>query len=226
MLIQFGSIVSDARGKLGGSVFSKNAFGANAFSFQKQVVRRFNASQVRRSRFGYFAQRWKALTQAQRDSWIAAALTVTFTNRFGVAYNPTGFSLFQSCSINRYNAGGANFTTAPAMTYPDPLPSLSLLWVSNVPLLFVDFAAAYDGTNNPVSVFASQRFSDGRAFTNRTLLFLKLSTGVLAGATDYSTEYDNAFGQMAGNNSTTVKVVPVRLSSGLAGTPTYITQIG
>jgi len=223
MLIQFGSLVSDARGKISGSVFSKNYFGANAFSFQKQTVRRTTSQQIVRSSFSEQSAAWKLLTQVQRDSWTAAGLTINFTDRFGNPYNPTGFELYVSHRINMLLIGATPATTAPAMSYPLAFPAGGTTYNQGAVTYDWNGIAAYDTTTNPCVLYSTNTFSYGRQLPQAT--FKKFMV-VNAGSTDLFNMY-TAYNAMFGDQITfqwlTVKIVPINATSGLRGTPIFET---
>ena len=103
-LIKLGAFVTEVSGKIGGTIFSKNKGGAYA---KNRVVpsnpqTTFQANV--RAFFAQIAKKWKTLTQAQRDSWSAAALTVTKINRLGDTIKLSGSQLYQERSLNLYNA--------------------------------------------------------------------------------------------------------------------------
>ena len=72
--ILFGNIVSEARGKLGGVVFSRNTSGAYARQKVSPVQPRTPAQLNQRSRLTAVSKVWETLTQNQREAWKAFSL--------------------------------------------------------------------------------------------------------------------------------------------------------
>lgn len=111
-------MMTDARGKLGGQVFSKNRSGA----IVRTKVSPVNPQSVSQSRvrniFGSLSSAWRNLAEVDRLAWIAQATTTVKTNIFGDNYNTTGKNLFVSLNSNLGTCG------LPAILTPaEPQPT-------------------------------------------------------------------------------------------------------
>ena len=111
--IKFGMMMTDARGKLGGQVFSKNRGGAYIRTKVTPSNPRSTFQQAIRSLLSTFSQQWSALTEAQRASWNGAVANWSKTDIFGDIKNPTGKNLFVRLNNKAVNAGYASMTDAP-----------------------------------------------------------------------------------------------------------------
>lgn len=111
--IKFGMMMTDARGKLGGQVFSKNRSGA----YVRTKVSPVNAQTARqtfvRSLLSSISQAWSGLTQEVRAGFDGAVAQWSTTDVFGDIKNPTGKNLFTRLNINLVNAGLAQITDVP-----------------------------------------------------------------------------------------------------------------
>lgn len=94
--IKFGMMMTDARGKLGGQVFSKNRSGAYVRTKVTPVNPRTTDQQANRSLLGSLSANWSGLTEAQRNAWNGAVESWQRTNVFGDLTKPTGKNLFTS----------------------------------------------------------------------------------------------------------------------------------
>lgn len=112
--IKFGMMMTDARGKLGGQVFSKNRSGAYVRTKVTPVNPQTTAQQANRSLLGTLSALWSALTEAQRDAWNSAVEQWQKTNVFGDLSKPTGKNLFTG--LNKVLL--ANFPAADYMVLP------------------------------------------------------------------------------------------------------------
>ena len=92
--IKFGMMMTDARGKLGGQVFSKNRSGAYVRTKVTPVNPQTADQQVNRSLLGQLSSAWSSLTDSQRNSWNGAVEQWQKTNVFGDLTKPTGKNLF------------------------------------------------------------------------------------------------------------------------------------
>lgn len=118
--IAFGVVVSEARGKVGGGVFTKTRSGSvlrrraiptNPQSALQTAVRAILAS---------VAAMWRTLTDAQRDAWDAAASAITRRQSVsGQSYSPTGFNYFTELSAKflHITPAGTVPTDPPASPY-------------------------------------------------------------------------------------------------------------
>lgn len=111
--IKFGMMMTDARGKLGGQVFSKNRGGA----YVRTKVTPKNAKTARqmaiRSLLSAISQRWSALTAPQRASFNGAVDQFATTDIFGDSRNPSGKTLFTKLNLNLENSLQPAIVLAP-----------------------------------------------------------------------------------------------------------------
>lgn len=101
--IKFGMMMTDARGKLGGQVFSKNRSGAYVRTKVTPVNPRTSAQQTNRSLLGQLSSAWSGLTEEQIRAWNKQVNEWQKTNVFGDLQKPTGKNLFTSLNKNRLN---------------------------------------------------------------------------------------------------------------------------
>jgi hypothetical protein len=93
--VKLGGGVTDIRGSIGGTTFSRGPAGAYARQRVKPVNPCTQLQVARRARVSYLAAAWtNVLDQADRNTWIARAQAMTFLNKVGDAVNITGLSLF------------------------------------------------------------------------------------------------------------------------------------
>lgn len=112
--IKFGMMMTDARGKLGGQVFSKNNAGAYVRTKVTPVNPRTSFQQAGRQLLGVISQSWSTLTIDQRESYNKAVSDWARTDIFGDLKNPTGKNLFTRLNKNAISAGFSLVLTAPA----------------------------------------------------------------------------------------------------------------
>lgn len=105
MKIKFGAFVVDGRGKIGGTVFSRNKGGAFARNKVTPVNPNTLAQQAIRNVFGFVSGAWRGLTQAQRNAWNEAVNQWTTTDVFADVLVPSGKALFQRLNTVLYNIG-------------------------------------------------------------------------------------------------------------------------
>lgn len=99
--IKFGLIVTDARGKLGGHVFTKTIGGPTLRTLAVPANPQTAAQMQARTRFGDLSRAWNALSDAQQEGWIGGAKAISKTNTVGNDYRMSGKNLFISANTNR-----------------------------------------------------------------------------------------------------------------------------
>lgn len=125
--ILFGNIVADARGSIGGVVYSRNTFGA----YTRQKVTPVNpntpAQTAQRARFANAANDWvQTLTEAQRQTWDQYASAVPIGDIFGNSVARTGFNMYIRQHTLLALVGGTPATTAPAVNAQAPITTATL----------------------------------------------------------------------------------------------------
>lgn len=125
-----GPMVSDARGSVGGVVFSRGRGGAyvrgrvtptNPASTRRSLVRQTLAS---------LAQRWgSTLTEAQREGWGLYAAGTPAINRVGQTFYPSGFNRYVAGNSLLIDSPGGAIVDDPPMT-PGLGPAAEAAWSS------------------------------------------------------------------------------------------------
>ena len=144
--------MTDARGKLGGQVFSKTRSGSVIRTKVTPVNPQTSAQSVARALFGRISQRWRVLTDVQRNAWASAAEEAAKTNVFGDQYFSSGKNFFQELNGNILNATGGSvaiFDTPPLQT-PPPIRTL--------------IAATFSLTNQVIALDLSGALGSATAF--------------------------------------------------------------
>ena len=119
--------MTDARGKSGGQVASKNKAGA----YIRRISMPSNPStveqQTARAAFSAVASAWSDLDEDERNSWNAYASTRDFVNVWGEAYKGSGKQAFQSCNSALLNIGKTIRTQVPVRPAPAAIIMTSLV---------------------------------------------------------------------------------------------------
>jgi hypothetical protein len=115
-------LISDARKKLGSTIYARNRAGLTARAYVKPAQPRTPEQVSQRTNFASFATQWGTITQADRVSWNSLASTVLFTDTLGHRYHPTGYNLFIGCNRNLSYIGAAQLNTAPSTWVLPPAP--------------------------------------------------------------------------------------------------------
>jgi hypothetical protein len=98
--IKLSAIVSAARGKVGGNVFSANKAGAFVRTYVKPTNRNTTAQQYVRNLFGTLSSAWRNLTSDVRLQWNNMAVHYPYMNRLGDMSTYTGQQLYNKLQGN------------------------------------------------------------------------------------------------------------------------------
>ena len=124
--IKFGMMMTDARGKLGGHVFTKAKSGATIRTKVTPLNPKTSAQSEARSALSANSQAWRTLTENQRLAWNSAAQEVSKTNAFGDTYFPSGKNYFTAVNNNLRNVGGLVILDPPALVEMPGLTSVEI----------------------------------------------------------------------------------------------------
>lgn len=190
--VKFGMMMTDARGKLGGQVFSKNRAG----SFVRTKVTPANpntqAQSQARALFSSISQQWSSLTQQVRDSFDAAVQDWARTDIFGDLRNPTGKNLFQRLNNQAQAAGLAPVVTLPAkLEMPDAIINQGGFAIGAGEL---SFQGVDTNASTQVVVFATGPLSAGTKSAKNRLRQIYAKAGDSYSETDAYTAYVAKFG--------------------------------
>lgn len=220
--VKFGMMMTDASGKLGGQVFSKNRSGSYVRTKVTPSNPQTPAQQQIRATLGAISSAWSGLTDAQRASWNGAVNDWKKTDIFGDLKNPTGKNLFTSLNINLVSVGEDQILLAPEKQ-EIPFLNVSLVQIdlsdTNIDVIF-----SGDLTGYYVTVSATPPLSAGTSFYKGKF---REVFGFTAGTIDGGVLYDQyllKFGPVAvGQNiAFSFKVIG---TNGQAGVPEVVKAI-
>lgn len=161
-LIKFGMMMTDARGKLGGHVFTKTRNGATIRTKVTPTNPQTVAQQLARSIFGLVSAAWRTLSEGDRLAWNSAVSAYSRTNIFGDSYLPSGKNLFVQINSNLLNAG-LNFISVPEIPADNPQFIVTSMVVDTaVETIDSVFSSAVPGVGFTKVLEATRPFSPGR----------------------------------------------------------------
>lgn len=111
--VKYGEMIADIRGKINGTVHSKNRSGAYMRNKTSPVNPQSASQSGVRNSFATFAQGWRSLTAAQRAAWTSAVDAFQKTNVFGDNFKLTGANLYMSLNRVIATIAGTAITSPP-----------------------------------------------------------------------------------------------------------------
>jgi len=190
--IKFGMMMTDARGKLGGQVFSKNRSGSYIRTKVTPTNPQTAYQTAVRAIFALISAAWSALTAAERATWNGAVGDWSTTDVFGDLKNPSGKNLHQRLNQNLQNVGQAVITSAPAKTtLPEGVATESVFEIGETSL---DITGKSVTAGAFVQIFATPQMSAGTTFVKNKLRQIYASATDGYSATDAYAAYVAKFG--------------------------------
>ena len=216
--------IVDGRGKINGTVLSKNRGGAYARVKVTPSNPRSQAQMFVRSNLAFLAQKWKTLTQQERDSWGGAVSNYTRTDVFGDIKTPTGYNLFMRINTALRDASTQLFFNIPA-------PAVEVVGVQDIDVQGSELPGIYniavdfdpDATGNGyLLIDASPQLSAGvstagsryKRIANEEVLDFSDSFDV----DNFTGKYADVFGSLTSGSKVFVRVT-VMMSNGQRGVP-------
>lgn len=197
--IKFGMMMTDARGKLGGQVFSRNKGGAYVRTKVTPTNPQTPDQQSKRALFGSISQGWSGLTENERQAWRGAVEEWKGTDIFGDLLAPTGKELFQRLN-NQAQVVGFD-----AITYPPTKLELPVEIASSVVFSEGGNTITINGksisTTARLALFATPPLSEGTKFVKNKLRLIDNPVSNVYSPTDAADAYFTKYGQaLAGSN--------------------------
>lgn len=218
--IKFGMFMTDARGKVGGQVFSKNRSGA----YVKNKSTPTNGQTLRqtfiRQLLGAISQAWSALSISNRASFNNAVESWSKTDIFGDARNPTGKNLFTALNLNLVNSGQAQIISAPEKV---EMPVLSVTSVTNSGTMLT-VVADDDLTEGQVIVMATAPQTQGTSYFKGKFRQIGVIAGTAIDAANITSLYVAKFGSFASGDNIAFEF-RVILDNGQAGVPVIVKAV-
>lgn len=192
-------MMTDARGKLGGQVFSKNRAGAYVRTKVTPSNPRTADQMAGRGILGSLSASWSGLTDLQRRAWNNAVSDWERTDIFGDSRKPTGKNLFTGLNKEIEQSGGTRILVPPTkVVIPELAPLVPVidvasdtlsLGITTVPVGFV------------LQVSATAPLSQGTSFVKDKLRVIGYApAGAITPATLFN-DYSDKFGvPTAGSN--------------------------
>lgn len=194
MKVKYSALVSDMRGKLNGSVASKNRYG----SYLRNKITPSNpqtAAQVaQRSLLAKFASLWRGLTEAQREAWNGAVSGYTKSNIFGDTVTPSGSVLFNQLNMNIATVAGSQLTLPPLPLGVTPISTLTVESTVATETLNLTITPEVIPANHVVVVEATAPMSPGIYNANNRFRIIAVNPDLVAGVADIFDDYEAKFG--------------------------------
>ena len=215
--VKYTAIVADMRGKLNGSVFSKNRGGAYvrtkvtpsnpSTTFQNQV----------RDRLATFAQAFRALTAAQIAAWNSAVSSFTKTDIFGDIKNPSGINLYVKLNSNLDRVSVADIAIPPLPEGVENVITASAVADESAQTVVITFTPTPVPADTAFVIRATKQVSPGRSFLKNLLTDIQVVDAAGASPTAITALYLAKYGTLVAGQKIGFEMVPINKVTGQAG---------
>jgi hypothetical protein len=220
--IMFGSLATDARGKIAGIVYSKNAAGA----YVRQKVSPTQSLTARRGlvreRVTNLSKYWSmTLTPAQVLAWNAFAKNNPVSDVFGRSQTLSGIQTFVRLNAVIANVGGSQIDDPPTSLTITGITTLTASAAAGTPSFSLVYAPTPLETNAVLNVFASQQLPTGRTFTKPFLRWIFNSATAAASPANILSAYTAKFGALVAGATIGIRANVVDDTTGAQTTGLY-----
>ena len=197
--IKFGMMMTDASGKLGGHVFSKNRGGSYIRTKVTPSNPQSSAQMTVRGIFASISSGWSSLTESARNSYRNFVADYAKTDIFGDLRNPSGKSLYQRLNQNLAISGQALLAQCVA---PSEVPFANMVSaICSIAGATFNIETSGDTTGSKVVVWATPSLSQGKKFVKNSLRQISVVNGAEGLETNVFVDYVAKFGApIAGAN--------------------------
>lgn len=114
-LFQFGEVITDLRGSIGGTTFTRNRYGPIMKKKDGKINKHTSTRSVQKTLISTLAHRWKnTLDETQRTSWKYYALNTDMFNSVGGKYHMSGYQAFLRANLPVLRVDGTPHDSGPA----------------------------------------------------------------------------------------------------------------
>lgn len=191
--IKLTAMVAEIRGKLNGTVFSRNSSGAYVRNKVTPVNPNTSFQSNVRADFTTVAQAWRDLTEAQRNAWNQGVVAFSHTDVFGDNVPLSGFNLHQALNLNLLAVGAAVITSPPLPGAVFNFTSASLAADFTLQTMTITYAPVIPAATS-VLVKATAALSAGKNFVKSELRQIDVILAADVSPFSIETEYIAKFG--------------------------------
>lgn len=214
-----GAIISEIRGTIASTTFSKNAAGAIIRNRVVPINRNSTAQSNQRQVFSNISSAWRGLTEAQRNSWIAAAPDFPYQDSLGQTKFLSGAQLYEKLNLNLAVIGEASISDAPPQT---SFPAMTL---GTITATAASLSAVFTPSPVPAGMtavfYATRPLSAGKSFVNKSdFKFIQTEAAAGISPVDLFAAYTAAVSSLTGQAGKKVFVEYrlIEVASGIAST--------
>lgn len=223
--IKFTAFLAEARGKVAGTVFSKNR-GGNYVRTKVTPVNPQSTSQVaQRNRLTSFAQNFRSLTSAQILAWNTAVANFQSTDIFGDIKTPAGINLYNRLNMNLDLAGQAPISSPPVPQGADPVVITGVTADVSSSLFTIASALAAVPAGHTLIIEATNLVSPGKSFVKSEFRVISTAAAAATFPILAGTAWIAKFGSLVAGQKVFCRVKTVNNATGEASGYSQVSTI-
>lgn len=191
--VKYGEMIADMRGKINGTVHSKNRAGNYMRNKTSPVNPQTTAQALVRSRFTTLAQGWRGLAVGERTAWNSVVGNFARSNQFGDMKNMSGENLYIGINRNIQTVGGVVITTPPLPAAVTGLLTMSLVADVSDAWIKITYTPAIPASGT-VMIFATAPVSAGVTFVKNRYRYITNMLTADASPFAVTAAYETKFG--------------------------------
>lgn len=191
-----GPTVGAVSGSIGGTTYSRNRYGAYMRTRAKPVVSTTSEAMNAKGRLGAASEGWRALTDAQRLSWVTYAQTNPAIGSLGNQQILTGHAALVQLNTRLARAADSALSDPPVSSAPTALATLSATYDIGVGTSQINFTATPLGADDRLWVNYAVVDSVGINYIENLLKLCTVTAKAQATAYDYQSDVEARFGTL------------------------------
>jgi hypothetical protein len=220
MKVKFGSIVTDGRRKLGGTVYSRNHWGNFARTLVTPANPQTSYQQTQRNDVLSLVGSYNALTETQKNLWADETGNYPRTDVFGDTYYMTAQTLFISLNHNLFLCGESPLTVPVSKHIPTDDLNFELAADTFTSSLELNFHSAPIDTNAETLFYATDVISPGINFVSSKYRLIHHDDITGLTSIDIYHEWNTRFGSsLVAGQKIFIKVLQIDRNCGCAAIP-------
>lgn len=216
MKVNFGMMLVDAVGKLGGQCVQSNHYGRFARTIVKPANPFSTYSAAVRASFKAISQKWQTITPTQQAAWIAATRDYPRTDDFGNVYYMSGYDLYMSLNRNIVTVGFSMIANPPTKVIPSDTGLFTLTCNPAGPSLITNYVNAQGQTNGWLLYYCTYKLSTGISYVSSRYRLVKIIQCTGQTSNEIGTDYVVKFSSFPTGQRVFVKVICINKVSGSA----------
>ncbi len=220
----FSALVSSMTGKMGGSFFRKGSGGTNLVACTTKMTKADSGRanlETSQNNLAEMARSWRGITAPERNAWMLGAQSLTYYNKAGQPYTPSGYTYYCKANLNLLAITEPMITLPSITQITDDVAKWNFTLTVGVPFE-IDFATGPTFTDS-VQIFCSYPQSSG---VTRPMGGYKLITTLVSGTPlpfSLVSLYTLAFGFMPTSGMIFCQVKLCVPTSGVTSQPNFTT---